>query len=346
VSAAGAPLSTLFLLDEAPLFGGTKVILRQADLLHRAGHRVAVAVRGAAPDWYRPQAPLHSVAALDPRHLPAADLVVATYWTTIEPALAAAAERALHYCQGFEFDYTHNAGDHARIERLYALPVPALVVSDHLAAELWRRFARPARVVPQPLEPWFRPRPRLRPPASPRVLVCGPFEIDWKGVATALEAIRLLRARGWRGQLVRLSQWPLTAEESRILPADEFHCHLEPQAVSDLMRGCDLLLAPSWEQEGFGLPALEAMASGIPVVSSDVGCYRSWAAEAAILVPPRDPTALADAAAALLASPSRWRRQRRRGLQLARRYGEQAATRALEEALRWAMTTPSPELAR
>ena len=40
---------------------------------------------------------------------------------------------------------------------------------------------------------------------------------------------------------------------------DEFHCRIPPADVARLIAGCDLMLAPSWEQEGFGLPVLEAM---------------------------------------------------------------------------------------
>jgi glycosyltransferase involved in cell wall biosynthesis len=147
-----------------------------------------------------------------------------------------------------------------------------------------------------------------------------------------------LRRDGVDCTLVRLSQWPLSAAEERVLPPDEFHCALPPAAVPELVRGCDLLLAPSWEQEGFGLPALEAMASGVPVVASDVPCYRAWAAGAALLVPRDRPERLAAAALALLAEPARWRRLRRAGLALARGHGEEAAAAAVEAALEWTVS--------
>ncbi len=334
--------SISYLLDDTVLFGGVKVVLRQADLLSARGHDVTIVARGPRPDWYDLKAGFRQVEKFTRETVPPSDLTVATYWTTIAPAVAAAHRAVVHYCQGLEFTYTHNTADHEAIETAYRTPVPAWVVSGHLGVILDDRFSRPARVVLQPLENFWRPglgrRLARRPGSIPRVLVTGPWEGDWKGVQTALKAMARLRASGLIFEVVRISQYARTAAEASVLEADEYHHHIKPTAVASLVQGCDLLLAPSWEQEGFGLPVLEAFAAGVPVVASDIGAFREFTADAASLVPAKDPAAFAQAARQILSDPYLWRRMRRAGLMVAKGYTEKRATRSAETAIDWAIS--------
>jgi glycosyltransferase involved in cell wall biosynthesis len=66
----------------------------------------------------------------------------------------------------------------------------------------------------------------------------------------------------------------------------------------------DVLVVTS-EHEGFGVPVVEAMAAGLPVVAYDQGAVPEVLGDAGVLVASRDPYALADAIGRLLADQTR-----------------------------------------
>jgi glycosyltransferase involved in cell wall biosynthesis len=72
----------------------------------------------------------------------------------------------------------------------------------------------------------------------------------------------------------------------------------EPSAVPALYRGARMLLLPSLA-EGFGLTALEAMACGTPVITSNCSSMPEVVGDAALLVDPLDTSSIADAMARL-----------------------------------------------
>ncbi|MCZ7589585.1 MAG: glycosyltransferase family 4 protein [Gaiella sp.] len=135
------------------------------------------------------------------------------------------------------------------------------------------------RIVPNGVDPVFT----MGGPAADGdyVLAVGTLE-PRKNLVGAVEAARLagveLRvagAAGWGG--VAVAGW--VGE-----PGDD--------ELAALMRGARCLVYPSL-YEGFGLPVLEAMACGTPVVTSRGGATEEVAGGAAVLVDPRDPASIA-----------------------------------------------------
>lgn len=78
--------------------------------------------------------------------------------------------------------------------------------------------------------------------------------------------------------------------------------HVPDDDLPGLYAGADVFCFPSFE-EGFGLPVLEAMAAGAPVVTSATTATADVAGDAALLVDPCDTAALAAALAAVLDDP-------------------------------------------
>jgi alpha-1,3-rhamnosyl/mannosyltransferase len=100
--------------------------------------------------------------------------------------------------------------------------------------------------------------------------------------------------------------------------------------VVALMQSAGALVQPS-SYEGFGLPVLEAMACGCPVVASDLDVLREITGGAARLVPVGDVAALGQALASIAASPALRTELAARGLERAAHFSwDRCARQTLE----------------
>lgn len=98
--------------------------------------------------------------------------------------------------------------------------------------------------------------------------------------------------------------------------------------LAALYRLADVFVFPSL-YEGFGLPPLEAMASGTPVVVSNVSSLPEVVGDGAILVNPYDPRAIANGVRQALGDAALRERLRERGLARARSFSWSASVRKL-----------------
>jgi glycosyltransferase involved in cell wall biosynthesis len=108
----------------------------------------------------------------------------------------------------------------------------------------------------------------------------------------------------------------------RALGFAESVVELAPLPDDDLVRlysGATAVLAPS-RYEGFGLPILEAMACGAPVIAADAGAHAEVLGDAGLLVPPSEPTAWLTATQRLANDPTLRRTLSEKGRERASRF--------------------------
>jgi glycosyltransferase involved in cell wall biosynthesis len=135
---------------------------------------------------------------------------------------------------------------------------------------------------------------------GPYVLVVGTLE-PRKNLAGVMAAMASLDRPGVTLAVVGPAGWgevPSPVEEGMAGPVALLG-HVPEGDLTALYAGAEVFCFPSFE-EGFGLPVLEAMAAGAPVVTSSGTATAEVAGDAALLVDPRDRAAIASAIARLL----------------------------------------------
>jgi glycosyltransferase involved in cell wall biosynthesis len=152
----------------------------------------------------------------------------------------------------------------------------------------------------------------------PFLLYVGPVK-PHKGVSTALRAIETIARERPDLRLVQVGPPEIRdAEVRQLLRSPELRARFVQVGVLDDVRlneaygAADCLLHPA-RKEGFGLPPLEAMAGGVPVLASDRSSLPEVTGDAAVLLDPDDPEAWARAILTLLQDPERRADMARRG---------------------------------
>jgi glycosyltransferase involved in cell wall biosynthesis len=197
---------------------------------------------------------------------------------------------------------TPTAAVGAEVADAYRLPPERLVVTPLGVGPAWREATPPdpawlaAHGLPERYLLFVGNRePRKNLPtlvAAYRELLAGRVP-GRGGPGSPVPPLALVGPAGW-GQALDLAGLPADAVR---IPG-----YLAEDDVARVVAGAAALVFPSW-YEGFGLPALEALACGTPVVASDLPALREVLGDQAELVPPGDAAALADALARVLEDP-------------------------------------------
>ena len=230
-----------------------------------------------------------------------------------------------------------------RLQRLITVSEAA---RDLIVMEMGARSDRIA-VVPNGVDAaLFRPHPECRRKPG-RVVAMASADVPLKGLAPLLRAFAQVRARR-PAELVVVGKLRPDGPTPRLLAELELNGSVrfvngltDPELVS-LYAEADAAVVPSL-YEGFSLPAVEAMACGLPLVATTAGALPEVVGpdrEAALLVPPGDADALARGIVTLLADAPLRRRLGDRGrARVLERFRWEAAARGTAECYREVMAS-------
>jgi glycosyltransferase involved in cell wall biosynthesis len=234
-----------------------------------------------------------------------------------------------------EWRWLYRAGLRAAARRADAILVPSESTADDV---IRGSSVDPTRVHVTPLAPSFAATGEDPDVALERLGVRKPFVLSVGTLEPRKNLIRLVRAyrqvapdvphalvlagpTGWHAT-------ELEAELSRPGPGTIVRAgRVDGGQLTALYRSADAFAYVSL-YEGFGLPVVEAMSAGAPVVASNTSSIPEVAGDAALLVDPEDVGAIADALARVLSDPELADDLRRRGREHAAGYTWDRTARA------------------
>jgi len=344
----------------------TAGLLGQADVFAAAGWRVFALMPAPRPDLI---APAQTVA--DPRC--ADDLY--RFFRAIPRALAGLRAGLLHVNYHAPFwiktpyvvmihDVSYRARPRFTSPRnfalqnilgwLTALRASAVTTPSHFSrrevARLYPWLRDRIVVTPNAVKSAFYPRPPAEVEQVKRALdISAPYLLfvgtpqPRKNVARVIEAFLAATREGEHVQLVIAGKSTPTLERLRRAHQAAFASgrvvatgYVSDDDLACLYSGCIALVFPSL-YEGFGIPVLEAMACGAPVITSNTTALPEAAGEAALLVDPEDTAAIAAAMRRMLDEPELRAALRARGFAHVKRFTWARTARATAEAYQAAM---------
>ncbi len=233
--------------------------------------------------------------------------------------------------------WMHMAAGRHWLDRLAWRVAPGTVVcNSHFTASTLPASKARVEVVYAPVEANAARVPRTTASDNGRVVIIQVSRMEpLKGHAVLLDALAQLRDReGWTCRLAGGAQRPheaqymqsLRAQAAALGIADRVEFLGDRSDIPGLLACADIYCQPNIEPDAFGLSLIEALAAGLPVVTSALGGAKEIVDETCgVLVAPRDAAALASQLSGLLENRGHRERLGANGPQRARALCDPAA---------------------
>jgi phosphatidylinositol alpha-mannosyltransferase len=236
------------------------------------------------------------------------------------------------------------------LRRVAARLAVRIAVSRKAAAVAAARVGGPFELVPNGVDvEAFAAAPALDLGPGRKILFVGRLDVR-KGFSVAVAAFERLAAERPDLRLIVVGDGPERGALDRLPPSLRERISMlgtvANRELPSIHRACDVYVGPATGGESFGVVLVEAMAAGLPVVASDVSGYDEVVRQDVdgLLVPPRDPRALAEALARVLEAPDLGSRLAAAGRERAATFDWKVVADRLEVLYTRAAAGPPPSL--
>ncbi len=244
------------------------------------------------------------------------------YIGNARPVLMSMAYESFHYGK----TYAEAMKDKSSFLKILQLPIAVMSVSRGVQDLLKQRANVESYYVPHGIESHFHPRSLPAFEQNPkRILMVGSYLSPWKGMQDGFEALELL-SKEFDLQLVLITQPTISRHifDKYSFPI-EFHCRPALDQVPEIYASCHAHLCASWH-EGTGMPTLECMSSGVPVVATKNDGINEFAKDGVniLLAEKHNPADIAAKLKQLLSNRELYDRIREQGIEAMRPYSWEA----------------------
>ncbi|MEG4858619.1 glycosyltransferase family 4 protein [Microcoleus sp. K1-B6] len=356
-----------FVLPTLSLTGGMRVLSIYTELLQKRGHKIFIVsmplpqptllqqlrslLRGrgwlSAPKTQKSHFDKVDVESrvietnrpITDLDVPDADIVMATWWETAEwvAKLSPSKGTKVYFLQHYEaFDYVPKG----RVEATWRLPMHKIAVAQWLADIARNEYGDlSVSLVPPTVDTkqFYDPQSRAKQPRGKQLVpTVGMYytTTPWKGCDIALKAFSIAAKKIPNLRLVAFSSGHGSPPPDLLPEGTEYNKEPTQDQLKEFYSKCDAWLFSS-RSEGFGLPILEAMACGTPVIGTPAGAAPELlAGGGGILVKPEDPEDMAKAIEQICQLPdAEWRAMSETALETVINYTWEDATNLFEAAL-------------
>lgn len=280
-------LNLTYILPHKNLTGGLKKILEQAEELKKRGHHIKVVLKNdqdqsAIPEWYNTVVDENIVIPSRSSYhdyVENTDIIIAS-WVGQLKELNNSKLPVFYWEQGHEWlfgdinniNMEKSIREHLREN--YSQNVYITSVSQFVYKVLLSRYKLKSFILPNGINVNKYSPSDLRKQGDTILLIGNPA-LKFKGFDIALRTLELVWKLGLRFRVKWASQVPVKIADDLPFPLENVVLPSQDHLIQ-LYRSSDLLLFTSW-YEGFGMPPLEAMATGLPVVATKSGGIEMYA---------------------------------------------------------------------